>query len=235
MKIKKEKKAKESTPIQKENINELVSKFDKDGKEKEKSQKKRETEENKTNVNKAKTFLQRITLSILDLIPLKKPADTGRTGFEMENGSYMNIYKINSYDYNSATDAELLTHIYSWDKFYRTFSNDCKIVAINMPIVVASNIRYIIHKYQRIQNPLYREALSTFLEEFRQELRDREDKQFYIFLYAKDYDEMLKINARFEGSMVSEGYAAVIPYKQKLQVFQKYSNPYNNILRPRTS
>ena len=226
--------------IEEQSLDEIIADIEKEKstkkeynqKRKRKSGNAKEKKENKERVQKNKKLLSHIELTSLDLIPFKRPVDNGETGIETVDGKFFNIYRIESADLNSCTDDELLEHIITWDKHYRTSENDEKIIAINMPVSVADNIRFLRKKLNKTQNPLYREKLEECLYEFTDKMRGREDKEFYIVIYAETYEEMLKLNARFEGSMVSRGFATDIEYEQKLNVFRKFFNPFNDVLKP---
>lgn len=177
-----------------------------------------------------KSVLKNIELTTLDLIPIKRFIGTGSDGFEYENNmGFFNVFKLGSFDYYSYDDTEVMEHIYLWDKFYRTFANDIKLIAINMPVNMLSNIKFYLHKYSRTNNPLYRKQIAEYVREFRDDLRDREVKDFYLYIYAETYDELMKINARVEAGLCSEGLAFSIDAQQKINMYRKFSNPFNNI------
>lgn len=213
----------------------LIAEFDKKQKDKNKTKKSKATlQAEKTKRENNKELLKNMPLTILELIPIKCAVDNG-LGFEYENNmGYFNIFKINSFDYRSATDLELMEHIYSWDRFYRTFDNDIKLIAVNMPVDVIDNIRFYIHKFNNTTNPYYQEQLAEYLMEFREDMRDRETKDFYLYAFAKTYDELCKLNARINASMVSTGFLQDIDLQSKLDVFKKFSNPYNKVMKSST-
>ena len=235
--------------IDKQSIDEIIADIEKERKQKQQEeqklrrhkskqqniQAKENAKEKKNRIQKNKKILKRIELSVLDLIPLKKPVDDGITGFELMNGTFLNVYKVEPSNFNSATDEELAEHIYVWEIHHKPNSNDEKIVAENMPVETAENVRFHRKKLNHTTNPLYREQLEKYIYEFTDELRDRECKEFYYVIFADSYEEMLKINSRFEGSMVSRGFAREITYEQKLQMFRRFFNPYNNVVRPKSN
>ena len=176
-----------------------------------------------------KKILKKIELSTLDLIPIKRKVDGGKTGFELINDlGYINLFKIVSFDYLSATDEELMEHIYTWDKFHRTILNSIKFISINMPVDMTSNIRFFLRKYNAVKNPLVRAQIKENIDEFRNQLRDRETKDFYLYIHSETYDDMVKQNAKIKAGMESTGFVYEISAEQKKDVLTKYSNPFNS-------
>ena len=175
-----------------------------------------------------KKLLEKIELSTLDLIPIKNIVDDGETGFEYENNmGFCNYFKIHGFDYISATDEELLEHIYVWDKFFRTNYNDCKYIAINMPVDMVSNIAFYSRKFNKTKNPLYRSVIQRNLDEFKNKLKNRETKDFYLYIHSESYDDMVKQNAKIRAGLGISGLVSEISLEQKISVMRKYSNPYN--------
>lgn len=196
----------------------LLYEWDKEEKAKEQSDKKAEN----------KKIKKKIELSTLDLIPIKRLVDGGKTGIELTDGmGYINLFKIVSFDYLSATDEELMEHIYTWDKFHRTILNSIKFISVNMPVDMTSNIRFFLRKYNAVKNPLVRIQIRENIDEFRNQLRDRETKDFYLYVYSETYDDMVKQNARIKAGMETSGFVYEITAEQKKDVLKKYSNPFN--------
>lgn len=183
----------------------------------------------KSKKSENKKILKEIELSTLDLIPIKRLVDGGKTGIELTNDlGYINLFKIVSFDYLSATDEELMEHIYTWDKFHRTILNSIKFISINMPVDMTSNIRFFLRKYNAVKNPLVRTQIKENIDEFRNQLRDRETKDFYLYIHSETYDDMVKQNAKIKAGMESTGFVYEISAEQKKDVLTKYSNPFNS-------
>lgn len=196
----------------------------KENREAEKALKKQEKERIETN----KEYLKNIDLTTLDAIPFKDVADGGKVGFEYINDmGFFNLFQIVSFDYIAATDAELMEHIYMWDAFFRTNSNDTKWIGISLPLDLSSNYSYFKYKAEKSMNPMYKLTLQETLDEIDYASRYKESKEFYLFAYGKTYDDLVKLNARIMGGLGSYGLVQQISQEKKIEVMRKYSNPYN--------
>lgn len=193
---------------------------------------KKKYNEEKKRKKAEKKLLKKLPLTILDLIPIKCAVDGGETGIELTTGGFFNIYQIISQDFNSALDMEILIHMDSWDKYYRTEAHDVKLESANMPIDLEDNIKFMNHKINVTKNPQYKEILEEYKREFTEDLRDREDKEYFIFIFADTYDNLIKCNAKFETAFVSQGMAQCTDLEKKIEVLQRFFNPFNKVPRP---
>ena len=55
----------------------------------------------------------------------------------------------------------------------------------------------------------------------------RETKDFFLYVYAETYDELVKVNARIKATVCYNGLVQEISFEEKKDVFKKFSNPYN--------
>lgn len=180
-------------------------------------------------------LMKNIPLSTLDLIPVKNYisdgyAEKGYLGFELKNSvdnPFMNIYEICRFDYMNKSDNEVLTHIMIWDRFYRTHYESIKLLSINLPVDIQDNIAFHKRKYNKTQNQLYREVLKDDIRDFLR-VKGRNNKKFYLFVYAKSLDDLVKLNGQVRTTLEQSGLVMQIDTRQKVIVLNKVSNPYNN-------
>ena len=97
-----------------------------------------------------------------------------------------------------------------------------------MPVDMTSNIRFFLRKYNTVKNPLVRTQIKENIDEFRNQLSDRETKDFYLYIHSETYDDMVKQNAKIKAGMESTGFVCEISVEQKKDVLTKYSNPFNS-------
>ena len=62
------------------------------------------------------------------LIPLKKVIEDH---FVLKNGEIMDIYRINTYDYDSLSEDDKNYMLTLWERFYQAYGNDIKIISLN--------------------------------------------------------------------------------------------------------
>lgn len=189
--------------------------------------KKSEKEKVKSEKKHKKSFAKKIEKRTSDLIDTKEKVDDGYTGFKYYNGGYVNIFQVVPYDYQSATDEELMLHINAWDKLYRTCGNSMRIISINMPVDVSSQLMFYKHKYNSIKNPNYRQRLAQEIECFENDFKDRESKEFYLGVFADNYEAMLNLNEQIISSLCDKKLVIEISPVKKIEVLSKFGNPYN--------
>lgn len=190
----------------------------------------KKSESETSSLEKRKTYLKQMELSTLNIIPIKGLVDDGETGIELKNNlGYINLFKIESFDYLSMDDQELIEHIYSWDKFLRVHKDDIKWFAINMPINMSTNISFYTRKYNECKNPLYKDLIVRNINEFKETLRSRESQDFYLYCYGATYESIVKINASVRSGICRSRYVTEISPNTKVSVLRKFSNPYNTM------
>lgn len=189
--------------------------------------KKLEKEKVKAEQKFKKSFAKKIEKRTSDLIDTKEKVDEGYTGFKYYNGGYANVFQIVPYDYQSATDEELMLHINAWDKLYRTCANDMRLISINMPVDVSSQLMFYKHKYNSIKNPNYKQRLIQEIECFENDFKERESKEFYLGVFSDSYEALLNLNEQIISSLCDKKLAIEISPTKKIEVLSKFGNPYN--------
>ena len=115
--------------------------------------------------------------------------------FLMKNGKYVDFLKLICNDILSLSQDNQDAINYTYEKFYRTYAGDIKIIGINMPVDTTHNQKYIKHKLNNTDNPVRK----TFLEE---ELAQEEiaaeiltQREYYIMFFfdsIKERDKALE-------------------------------------------
>ena len=85
--------------------------------------------------------------------------------FLMRDNSYMDIFKLVTKDLISASESEIELDILQFEKFYKMYAADCKIIGINFPTDTKRQQQYFQHKINTSENPFYREILQTKYDE----------------------------------------------------------------------
>ena len=73
------------------------------------------------------TAIIRKTTELLPIIGMDKGL------FCISDGSYMDIFRIVTKDLISAAESEIELDMLQWEKFYKMYAADCKIIGINFP------------------------------------------------------------------------------------------------------
>ena len=163
-----------------------------------------------------------------DLIPIKKAIDRGNTGFEYKNNlGCFDIVRIVSFDFSALDDEELAKHIYHWGKFYLITATPLKRISLNMPVDTTQNINYYKQLLDNEDNPLKRATIQKMIDELNS-FEGRETRDYFLVYYADDLDSLKNESAQISASLEDKGYVLRLTPLKKLQVLNKFSNPYTN-------
>lgn len=109
--------------------------------------------------------------------------------FYMDDGSLIDFVKINCKDILSLSDDEKEIINYAFEKFYKTYSGDLKLIGINMPVDTTKNQSYMQHKLDNCKNTLQRRFL---LEELDYEKTAQEmitQREFYLCFFFDSLEQ----------------------------------------------
>ena len=85
--------------------------------------------------------------------------------FYMSDKSYVDIMQIVTKDLISASESEIEFDMLQFEKFYKMYAADCKIIGINFPTDTKRQQQYFQHKINTTDNPLFKEIVQTKYEE----------------------------------------------------------------------
>lgn len=120
------------------------------------------------------------------LLPFKQYKDDC---FHMTNGKFVDLVKIVCKDILSLSDDEKEVINYTFEKFYKTYSGDLKLIGINMPVDTTQNQRFMQHKLNNCKNPIQCRFLS---EELDYEITAQEiitQREFYLCFFFDSLEQ----------------------------------------------
>ena len=114
--------------------------------------------------------------------------------FIMEDGTLLDMFAIITKDLNSTPTDELTYDKYLWEKLYKTYSDDIKIIGFYFHPDTSEQQEYMSRLYYRTESPVYQKLIREKQEELA--FVETEDvymeMQFYLLFFAKnkpDYKE----------------------------------------------
>lgn len=143
--------------------------------------------------------------------------------FVMEDGTIMDILGINAKNLMSASENEIAYDIMCWDKLFKTFVSDLKIICFNFPTDTTKQQSYISRKIEKQKNPLLREILWQKEAELQWISLNRKDREFAICFYSRSIDEYRKNYLQIYSQLSS----ATSPLCRKLTAEKKKQIIYN--------
>lgn len=109
--------------------------------------------------------------------------------FHMKNGQYVDFLKIICKDILSLSKEEAADINYIYEKFYRIYSGDIKLIGINMPVDTTKNQKYLKHKLQTTNNTLQAECLLESLREQEYVQEQLTQREYYIMFFFDNIEE----------------------------------------------
>ncbi|EGT3815278.1 TPA: hypothetical protein ACKONR_000366 [Clostridioides difficile] len=187
-----------------------------------KEEKKLEKQEKK----ELKKINKKIDKDITELLPFLDV--TENEAFETKDG-VMDMFQISSCDIYTLNKEEINAHISTFATFLRTYQDDIKIISMNFPVNTFIQQQYFKRVIERTTNPTHLHFLKIKLDQLERIEFNRENKEFYIFIYANNEDEMDdKINLIFRLSAGKFKFSK-IDLDKKIKILFKLSNQNTKI------
>ena len=167
------------------------------------------------------TTIIRKTAELLPIIGMDKGL------FCMSDGSYMDIFRIVTKDLISAAESEIELDMLQWEKFYKMYAADCKIIGINFPTDTKRQQQYFQHKINTADNPLFKEILQTKYEELVDvNLTDRE---YYLMIFCPSYEKYLEARNIITVTLKNVGLISDISVEKKIMILTKLCNKATSV------
>lgn len=194
----------------------------KNGERKEKKQRKKQE---KTTAKE----VQRLLIS--EIFPVIA-GDEKESCFLLENGTYMDMFQINSKDLASSPEDIVMFDNYTWDIFYKTYAKDIKILSFYFPADTLEQKNYISYKLYNTENPVFKDMLYDKLEEAEFIAKNRKDREYVLMFFASSVDDLREKRAVIYGNLSRPAVPLVrrITYEKKEKILYKLGNSSEVIL-----
>lgn len=194
----------------------------KNGERKEKRQRKKQE---KTTAKE----VQRLLIS--EIFPVIA-GDEKESCFLLENGTYMDMFQINSKDLASSPEDIVMFDNYTWDIFYKTYAKDIKILSFYFPADTLEQRNYISYKLYNTENPAFKDMLYDKLEEAEFIAKNKKDREYVLMFFASSVDDLREKRAVIYGNLSRPAVPLVrrITYEKKEKILYKLGNSSEVIL-----
>lgn len=149
--------------------------------------------------------------------------------FKLKNDTYMDILQIRCKDLKNLSqnliDLDNLTFV----KLYRTYSDDIKFVGMNFPTDTSKQREYFKHKIQTTENEIYKNMLISKLEELDKVHRLITEREFYVFIYGENTNELLDNRSNIISKLRAQGLIDTISKEKKEKILYKLNNKNSSI------
>lgn len=194
----------------------------KNGERKEKRQRKKQKKA-------AAKEVQRLLIS--EIFPVIA-GDEKESCFLLENGTYMDMFQINSKDLASSPEDIVMFDNYTWDIFYKTYAKDIKILSFYFPADTLEQRNYISYKLYNTENPVFKDMLYDKLEEAEFIAKNRKDREYVLMFFASSVDDLREKRAVIFGNLSRPAVPLVrrITYEKKEKILYRLGNSSEVIL-----
>lgn len=183
---------------------------------------KKEKKEQKMEAAKRKKDVKSVApILVSKIMPIVNFNEEGNF-FVMENGNLMDLYEINCKDLLSLQDDELRLDNLTWDRLYKTYAGDLKIISFNFATDTHKQAENIDYLMSRTENPVYKSFLAAKRDEAIFINQNRFDKEFCLMFFAKTEDELRERRASIFGTMSRTRY----PLLKRLELDKKQAIIY---------
>lgn len=135
---------------------------------------------------------QKKNIETPDLLPFSQYKNNC---FVKQNFKYVDILKLICKDVLSLSQDSQDTINYTYEKFYRTYGGDIKIIGINTPVDTTSNQEYIKHKLAKTNNSVKKMFLEEELSQERLAGEMLTQRDYYIMFFfdsIKEHDKAIE-------------------------------------------
>lgn len=110
--------------------------------------------------------------------------------FVCNDDSYLDIIKIRGHDLLNSDEDMIIHEIYSLLKWIKVHPGEYEIIGMNFPIDTSQQQIYFEHIIERTENPQYVYYLNQKLDELKTIDQKMVEKQFYLFLFFENKDDL---------------------------------------------
>jgi hypothetical protein len=159
-----------------------------------------------------------------DIMPIV--ALDGETGAALlENRMLMDVMRVTTKDYNYISEDEKSADSAQFDRLFRTYPDDLKIISLYFPVNVERQISYFTRKMGNEENPKYRELIGTEIDKLHWIHKNRKEKQYFLVFYCEQdkYKDMLT-SVVTSLSRSATPLVAYIKRETKIEIFRLLCN-----------
>lgn len=180
-------------------------------------------EKNIVNIKPKRTKKRSLKSSFTEICPIIDV--TNNDFFEMRSGEYLEIVQLDTKDIYSLNDSDLQNDIQNLSTFYSVYTNDLKIVPLNVPLNLARQKRYILKKMTENSNPSYQLYLKARIKELENLEKFRTNREYFLFIYADDERKLLERLNQLKGLLSRSNPVINLTLEKKINILFQLFNP----------
>lgn len=146
------------------------------------------------------------------------------------NNGYLDLLQIDSKDIYSLTEDETRLNIYNFIAFLRAYPYDFKIISMKFPVNTSVQQEFIKKKLKECDNELYYNSLVEELEQLVYLEETRQNREFYIMIFAKNKEEKETIKRTLFWNQNIAVQLIPLNLEKKLKILFKMNNPSTKLM-----
>lgn len=150
---------------------------------------------------------------------------TNNDFFEMKSGEYLEIIQIETKDIYSLNDTDLKSDISNLATFYTGFTEDLKIVPLNVPLSLEQQKRYIFKRMKQNKVAAYRPFLEARMRELENLEKHRTNREYFLFIYSDEEKKLLEKVHQLKGLLSRSNPVTVLTLEKKINILFQMFNP----------
>lgn len=157
----------------------------------------------------------------LELIPMINYDDI-QGCFITKDNKYIDIIQVISKDLTNVGQDVANHDAMIFEKMYKTYGDDIKIIFTNYPTDVSRQIRYFNHRIDNTINPVFLQYLREKKAELEYLEKHRSSREFFIMMFSDSLEKCIKNTNAMKGAL---GYLAKeVDMEKKIRILHKLAN-----------
>lgn len=175
----------------------------------------------------------KVSNTVLETIPILRYNENTHF-FEMESEiyHYVDILRVMAKDRTGMDYDDIELENLAWEKFYLTYSDDIKILALNFPVDTSEQCSYYEGKIAKTKNPVFRKYLMKELAIYQNIGINKTNREFMMMIFGKTEKE-LDENIEFIDQYLGVGENGRVKYLSKEEKISVYHMLLNKCLMTR--
>lgn len=163
--------------------------------------------------------------SVIELMPIKL-YDQENKCYILEDGRCMDFLQINSKDLDNVSDDEIQFDMMKFEKLYKTYMDDVKIIFMNFPCSTLDQQNYLIRKLELTDEPKKKYWLERKLKEEIWIEKNKSAREFYMMFFSASVGEHDRNRRKIQHTLKSgvDGLVSEIDFEKKNQILAKLAN-----------
>lgn len=162
--------------------------------------------------------------NMIDLFEIQQ-YDIKNSCFGLKSGRCLDLVRVICTDFQSIREMDLEYENLKMEQFYSRYPSDLKLVCVNMPERCTEQLSFVSHKLEDCSHEWRRSALKARKMELEWLEKNRQRKEYYLFLYADSVEQLADARGGAVARLEDARLVMTISCQEKIEVLVKMMNP----------